>query len=252
MTGTPMDSPQGRTMVVAPTYQERDNIETFLRAVRAAVPQAQIVIVDDASPDGTAAAARELGGELGGITVLERPGKAGLGSAYRFGFAHAMQHGADRVVSIDVDASHDPAVIPLMLQRIDAGADVVIGSRYVAGGATVNWPWHRRMLSRWGNRYTAVWLGVHVKDCTSGFRVYHADTLAALEVGSTTAEGYAFLTELVRRLARLDRQVAEVPITFVDRQVGTSKMSWRIVVESMWLVTTWGVRDRWRRLRSQR
>lgn len=241
-----------RTVIVAPTYQERENIERFLRSVRAAVPDGEVVIVDDASPDGTAAAARELAAELGGISVVERPGKAGLGSAYRHGFAHVLARGVDVVVSMDVDASHDPRSIPAMLAAIEAGADAVIGSRYVAGGATVNWPLHRRLLSRWGNRYTAAWLGVSVRDCTSGFRAYRGDVLAALDVGSTTAEGYAFLTELVRRLARGRRRVAEVPITFADREVGTSKMSGRIIVESMWLVTTWGVRDRLARLQRRR
>ena len=241
-----------RTVIVAPTYQERENIERFLRAVRRAVPEGHVVIVDDASPDGTAQAARVLADELGQITVVERPGKAGLGSAYRHGFAHVLAHGADVVVSMDVDASHDPRAIPSMLQAVAAGADAVIGSRYVPGGSTVNWPVHRRLLSRWGNRYTARLLGVKVRDCTSGFRAYRADVLAAIDVTTTTAEGYAFLTELVRRLVREGRQVVEVPITFVDREVGTSKMSGRIIVESMFLVTTWGLRDRWCRWRTGR
>lgn len=239
------------TVVVAPTYQERENIERFLRGVRAAVPQARILIVDDASPDGTAAAARAIGEELGGVDVLERPGKAGLGSAYRHGFAEVLRDGAEVIVTMDVDASHDPAVIPAMLAALAGGADVVIGSRYVPGGATVDWPLHRRVLSRWGNRYTAALLGIDVADCTSGFRAYRGDVLSSIDAGSTTAEGYAFLTELVRRLVRDRRSVAEVPITFVDRQVGTSKMSGRIIVESMLLVTSWGVRDRLGRLRGR-
>lgn len=237
------------TVIVAPTYQERENIERFLRSVRAAVPDGHVLIVDDGSPDGTAAAARTLAEELGGIRVLERPGKAGLGSAYRHGFTEVLGAGYDQVVTMDVDASHDPRAIPAMVAALERGADAVIGSRYVAGGATVNWPLHRRLLSRWGNRYTAALLGVGVRDCTSGFRAYRADVLAALDAGTTTAEGYAFLTELVRRLVRQQRHLVEVPITFVDREVGVSKMSGRIIVESMWLVTTWGVRDRWNRRR---
>lgn len=239
--------PTGRVVIVAPTYQERDNIETFLRAVRSALPEGHVLIVDDGSPDGTARIARDLAEQLGQISVVERPGKAGLGSAYRHGFARVLADGAGIVVSMDVDGSHDPRVIPAMIAALANGADAVIGSRYVPGGATVDWPVHRRLLSRWGNRYTAAWLGVSVRDCTSGFRAYRADVLADLDAGSTSAEGYAFLTELVRRLARNGRRVDEVPISFVDRTVGTSKMSGRIIIESMWLVTTWGVRDRWDR-----
>lgn len=240
-----------RTVVVAPTYQERDNIETFLRSVRAALPDGEVLIVDDASPDGTADAARSLSKELGGITVLDRPGKAGLGSAYRHGFAEVLAGDADVVVTMDVDASHDPRVIPAMVAALLDGADAVIGSRYVPGGATVNWPLHRRLLSRWGNRYTALLLGIDVRDCTSGFRAYRAEVLSALEVHTTSAEGYAFLTELVRRLVRQRRHVVEVPITFADREIGVSKMSGRIIVESMWLVSTWGVRDRVDKLRGR-
>jgi dolichol-phosphate mannosyltransferase len=244
-----MDSPRRRVVVVAPTYQERGTVEGFLRHVRRTLPDAEVLIVDDASPDGTAEIARRVGAELGGVTVLERSGKAGLGSAYRHGFAHVAPLGFDIVVTMDVDASHNPDVIPSMLAALEAGADAVIGSRYVPGGATLNWPAHRRWLSRWGNRYTAWLLGVHVRDCTSGFRAYRSDILTSLDVISTSAEGYAFLTELARRLARQGRRVVEVPIIFADREVGESKMSGRIIAESMWLVTSWGLSDRWERRR---
>ena len=180
--------------------------------------------------------------------VLHRGGKAGLGSAYRHGFALALDEGYDVVVSMDVDFSHDPAVIPALLERVESGADAVIGSRYVRGGGTVNWPARRRLLSRWGNRYTASILRLPVRDCTSGFRAYRASALRAIDPSSTTAEGYAMLTEFVRRLVRGGYRVEEHPITFVDRQYGTSKMSGRIIAESMILVTGWGLRDVWTRL----
>ena len=147
------------------------------------------------------------------------------------------------IVSMDVDFSHDPDVLPELLRLIDVGADAVIGSRYVPGGATVDWPLHRRLLSRWGNRYTSFVLGLQVRDCTSGYRAYRAEALRAIDPGSTTAEGYAFLTELVRRLVRQGARVIETPIVFADRRYGESKMSGRIVVESMLLVTRWAIRD---------
>lgn len=239
-----------RTVIVLPTYNERENIDQFLRSVRAVDAALDVLVVDDDSPDGTANRARELGAELGGVCVLDRPAKEGLGSAYRAGFAHALADGYDVVVSMDADLSHDPAVIPAMLELVDAGADAVIGSRYVRGGGTTNWPLHRRLLSRWGNVYTRTALRLPARDCTSGFRAYTAGALRAIEPSTTRAEGYAFLTELVRRLDRTGHVVAETPITFRDRERGRSKMSGRIVVESMWLVTTWAVADVLRRRRA--
>jgi len=239
-------------LVVMPTYNERENVAAVLQAVRASVPSADILVVDDNSPDGTAKIVNETGESLGRIDLLQRPGKQGLGSAYRQGFSLALDRGYDVIVSMDVDFSHDPAVLPEMLRLIDAGADAVIGSRYVPGGATVDWPVHRRVLSRWGNRYTSLVLGLQIRDCTSGYRAYRADALAEIDPSSTTAEGYAFLTELVRRLVRSGRRVMETPIVFTDRRHGTSKMSSRIVAESMLLVTTWGARDILSRLRRRR
>lgn len=239
-------------LVVMPTYNERENVAAVLQAVRASVPSADILVVDDNSPDGTAKIVNETGESLGRIDLLQRPGKQGLGSAYRQGFSLALERGYDVIVSMDVDFSHDPAVLPEMLRLIDAGADAVIGSRYVPGGATVDWPVHRRVLSRWGNRYTSLVLGLQIRDCTSGYRAYRADALAEIDPSSTTAEGYAFLTELVRRLVRSGRRVMETPIVFTDRRHGTSKMSSRIVAESMLLVTKWGARDIVNRLRRRR
>jgi dolichol-phosphate mannosyltransferase len=232
-----------RTIVVLPTYNERENVAALLGSVRQVVPAADILVVDDSSPDGTAEVVEELAAELGQIKLFRRPGKQGLGSAYREGFAIALDEGYDVIVSMDVDLSHDPAALPDLLALVATGADAVIGSRYVPGGATVDWPLHRRLLSRWGNRYTSLVLGLQVRDCTSGYRAYRADALRAIEPGTTAAEGYAFLTELVRRLVNRGFRVMETPIVFRDRRHGTSKMSGRIVVESMLLVTRWGVGD---------
>lgn len=238
-----------RIAVVSPTYNERENIAWFLQAVRTALPQAEIFVIDDNSPDGTGGDADRLAEELGSITVVHRVGKKGLGSAYRHGFDLAIASGFDVVVSMDVDRSHDPEVLPAMVAAVEQGADIVVGSRYVAGGSTVNWPLHRRLLSSWGNRYTGAVLGLTVNDCTSAYRAYRADVLHAINPNSTRAEGYAFLTELLRRAQFQGRAVVEVPIRFVDRHYGDSKMSSRIIAESMLLVTGWGVRDALRKLR---
>ena len=241
-----------RPIVVLPTYNERENIAPYLRSLRAVGDDIDVLVVDDGSPDGTADLARALGEELGGVQVLVRASKDGLGSAYRAGFAQVLSEGYDVVVSMDADLSHDPAVIPEMLRLIDDGADAVIGSRYVTGGGTTDWPVRRQMLSKWGNAYTRRVLGLPTRDCTSGFRAYRSSALAAIEPGTTGAEGYAFLTELVRRLSHRGYRVVETPIIFRDRTLGTSKMSGRIIVESMLLVTRWGVQDRLRRLARRR
>ena len=231
--------------VVLPTYNESENIARLLTQLRQVLPDSRLYVVDDNSPDGTGDIAERCAVELGGIEVLHRPGKQGLGSAYRQGFTHVIAQGADIVVSMDVDFSHDPLSIPAMLAAIDAGSDAVIGSRYVNGGGTKNWPLHRRLLSRWGNLYTGAVLGVKVRDCTSGFRAYRASALASIAPETTKAEGYAFLSELVVRLSRRGMKISEVPILFIDRENGTSKMSGRIIAESMLLVTRWGISHRW-------
>lgn len=248
-----------RAVIVLPTYNERENIPAFLNAVRA-VPLGRdavldVLIVDDSSPDGTAEVARQAATELDGApdrnagttSVLVRPGKQGLGSAYRHGFATVLANGDgpayEVVISMDADLSHDPQVIPAMLARLADGADLVVGSRYVRGGGTTDWPVRRQLLSKWGNAYTRFVLGLSTRDCTSGYRAYRAGALAAVDPESTAAEGYAFLTELVRRLTRAGYKVTETPIVFRDRMAGRSKMSGRIIAESMLLVTRWGVRD---------
>ena len=240
-----------RTIVVVPTYNEVGNVARLLAAVCREAPSADVLIVDDSSPDGTAELAEATAAELGQVKVMRRPGKQGLGSAYRDGFKVAMDEGYEIVVSMDVDFSHDPAVIPAMVALVEQGADAVVGSRYVPGGRTVNWPIHRRFLSKWGNRYAAFMLGLEVRDCTSGFRAYRSGALRSIDPSSTTAEGYAFLTELVRRLDAGGHSIVETPITFVDRERGASKMSRAIILESMLLVTRWGLTDRVRRLRER-
>lgn len=235
-----------RTLVVLPTYNEAENIVDFVGAVRRAAPDADVLVVDDNSPDGTGLLADQMASTDPSISVLHRTEKAGLGAAYRHGFSVAFERGYDVIVSMDSDFSHDPTVIPTMLARIAEGADVVVGSRYVHGGGTIDWPFRRQMLSKWGNRYTGMVLGVKVRDCTSGFRAYRASSLEAAHPGGTTAEGYAFLTELVYRLSSRGARVVETPIIFRDRERGVSKMSGRIIVESMLLVTGWGLRDRLR------
>lgn len=245
-------SPAMRAVVLVPTYDEVDNIEAMLRALRLAAPDAGIVVIDDASPDGTAEVAERVGGELGRVDVLRRAGKDGLGNAYRAGFAHALDRGDDVLVTIDADFSFDPTLVPVLLEEITAGADVVVGSRYVPGGSAPDWPLHRRALSRYGNRYTCWVLGLPVRDATSGFRAYRASALQAIDYGTTRANGYAFMTELALRLAASGAAITEVPIEFRDRQRGTSKMSGRIILESMGRVTWWGGREGLRRLRGRR
>jgi dolichol-phosphate mannosyltransferase len=238
-----------RTVIVLPTYNERDNIGPYLEALREVSSDIDVLVVDDNSPDGTADLARTLGEQLGGVRVLVRPDKDGLGSAYRAGFRQVLDEGYDVVISMDADLSHDPVAIPEMLALLDDGADAVIGSRYVVGGGTTDWPVRRQLLSKWGNTYTRTVMRLDARDCTSGYRAYRAAALRAIEPDSTGAEGYAFLTELVRRLTRRGFRIAETPIVFRDRTRGKSKMSGRIIVESMLLVTRWGLTDLTRRRR---
>ncbi|MGH9189451.1 MAG: polyprenol monophosphomannose synthase [Acidimicrobiales bacterium] len=233
-----------RTMVVLPTFQEAENIAEVLRRLKDAVPHAHVLVVDDSSPDGTSDVAKAEGHALGGVDVVTRPSKLGLGSAYRLGFREAVDRGFEILVEMDSDLSHDPSALPALLAAITDGADLAIGSRYVPGGAIPNWPLYRRMLSRWGNRYAAAALRLDVADATSGFRAYRAGLMASIELDSVRADGYGFQIEMAYRVARAGGRIRELPITFVDRRRGTSKMSYRIVVEAMALVTWWGLRDR--------
>jgi glycosyltransferase involved in cell wall biosynthesis len=233
-----------RAVVVLPTYNEAENIADVLRLVRKIVPDAGILVVDDASPDGTADLVESVAAEIGDAQVLRRDGKRGLGSAYRDGFALAVAEGAEVLVEMDSDLSHDPGDLPALLAAVEHGADLAIGSRYVPGGSIPNWSWHRVMLSRWGNRYAAGLLGLAVNDATAGFRAYRATALQTINLAGVRAEGYAFQIEMTYRLVRRGGRVVEVPIAFIDRTRGISKMSSRIVVEALGLVTWWAARDR--------
>jgi dolichol-phosphate mannosyltransferase len=233
-----------RTLVIIPTYLEAENIADVLGQVRSVVPHVHLLVVDDASPDGTADLARAAAEELGQVDVLARAGKGGLGGAYRAGFQRAFREGYEVVVQMDADLSHPPDRLPALLAELDEGADIAIGSRYVKGGATANWPLVRRLLSRTANIYASLMLGLGVRDATAGFRAYRADILQLVEASATKATGYGFQLELSYRAHRLGARIVEVPITFNDRVRGVSKMSWHIIGEAMSLVAWWAVRDR--------
>jgi glycosyltransferase involved in cell wall biosynthesis len=233
-----------RVLVVIPTYQERANIASVLHRVLGAVPEAHVLVVDDGSPDGTADVAADVAAARGHIDVLRRDSKSGLGDAYRAGFAWGLAHGYDIFVEIDADLSHDAGDLPSLLRAIDDGADLVIGSRYVAGGSTRGWSAKRRWLSQAGNAYARLLLGLHVRDATSGYRAYTRRALEAIDASESDATGYGFQIELTARVSRCGGRIREVPIEFCDRAYGTSKMSARIAFEAMWLVTRWAYLDR--------
>lgn len=237
-----------RTLVVMPTYDEADNIVEAMTRVRRAVPDADILVVDDNSPDGTADLARAAAAELGQIDVLDRPKKDGLGNAYRHGFRVGFDRGYERLVQMDADLSHEASDLPALLAALDDGAVAVIGSRYVPGGSIPHWPWYRRALSKWGNRYACAVLGMTIRDATAGYRAYDADTLAVIDVFSTRAKGYGFQIETAYRISKSGGRLAEVPVAFIDRVRGQSKMSLSVMVEELALVTWWGLRDRVRKL----
>ena len=230
-----------RLLVVLPTYNEVMNVQNMLRTLRGVVPDAHVLVVDDASPDATADAAQRVADELGQITILRREGKSGLGGAYRAGFTWGLSQGYDTFVEIDCDFSHDPAALPSLL-RAAHEHDVVIGSRYVPGGRIPKWKLSRRILSRGGNQYASVMLGLGVADSTAGYRIYSESALRKIDYESVTADGYGFQIEMTYRARRGGASIAEVPISFSDRKLGVSKMSSTIVYEALWLVTKWAVR----------
>lgn len=245
-------APPPRVLVISPTYCEAENIEEFLRRVRGGLADADILVVDDASPDGTADLVEQIGAQLGRVEVLRRTGKQGLGPAYRAGFAEGIRRGYDVLVEIDADLSHDPAELEAFMAAIADGADLVIGSRYVRGGSIPHWPLVRRVISRVGCAYAAFALHVGLHDVTSGYRAYRSEVLQAVGYEHTRANGYAFQIELAYRLVQCGATVVELPIAFTDRTRGISKMSLGIAIEAMVLLTRWGLTDlvrgrRWRR-----
>ncbi len=225
-----------RVTVVVPTFNEAGNIETLVSAVRQVLPRASILVVDDGSPDGTADLADALGATLGNVEVVRRTSKDGLGAAYRFGLRHAIEQGAEICVQMDADLSHDPAALPALVAVVEHGADLAVGSRYVPGGITLNWPRRRRTVSRWGNRYAAGVLGLAVNDVTAGYRAYRSTALERMKFDSVQAEGYGFQIEMTYRLVRLGGSIVEFPITFRDRMAGESKFSGSIIREAFGLV----------------
>jgi dolichol-phosphate mannosyltransferase len=228
-------------LVVVPTYNEAENIDRVLRRIRAAMSEATVLVVDDGSPDGTADLAELVGKELGDVEVMRRHGKSGLGSAYRAGFRWGLERGFDAFVEMDADLSHEPEALPGLVAALSGGCELAVGSRYVPGGVIPNWAWHRRLLSRGGNVYASSVLGLGVSDSTSGFRAYAATVLRRIELDRIRADGYGFQIEMTYEAKRAGATVVEVPIRFVDRVEGESKMSMFIVVEAFGLVTWWGL-----------
>ena len=232
--------PGGRVLVVVPTYDERLNLEPVVRRVRAAVPSADVLVVDDASPDGTGEIADRLAAGDAQVHVLHRVGKQGLGSAYLAGFGWGLQRDYDVLVEMDADGSHQPEQLPDLLAAL-ADADLVLGSRWVPGGSVVNWPRSRELLSRGGNTYVRVALGLGLRDATGGVRAFRREALDKLDLDAVASQGYCFQVDLARRAVSQGLRVVEVPIEFVEREHGVSKMSGAIVREALWRVTVWGL-----------
>ncbi len=237
----------GRILVIIPTYNERDNVTRIVSRVRAAVPEAHVLVADDNSPDGTGVIADEMSASDDHVHVMHRLGKEGLGAAYLAGFSWALERDFDVVVEMDADGSHQPEQLHLLLDALRE-ADLVLGSRWVPGGSVVNWPKSRELLSRGGNWYTRRALGMPLQDATGGYRAFRADTLRQLDLHGVGSAGYIFQVDLAYRALHRGLVVKEVPIEFVEREVGDSKMNQKIVTEALWRVTVWGFRDRTRKV----
>ncbi|MGY1605334.1 polyprenol monophosphomannose synthase [Geodermatophilus sp. SYSU D00815] len=231
-------------LVVIPTYNEAENVERIVERLLDAVPTAHALVVDDGSPDGTGEVAEKIAGHEPRVHVLRRQGKAGLGPAYVAGFRWGRDRGYDVLVEMDADGSHAPEQLPTLLAALDGGADLVLGSRFVAGGAVVDWPVHRLLLSRAGNAYTRWALRLPLRDATGGYRAVRGDLVDRLPFDEVASQGYCFQVDWVWRAWRSGARVVEVPITFVERTLGRSKMSASIVAEALVRVTAWGLRDR--------
>jgi dolichol-phosphate mannosyltransferase len=232
-----------RGLVVIPTYDEAENIQHVLDRVRACVPEFEVLVVDDSSPDGTGELAEKVAANDERVHVLHRTSERGLGAAYLAGFAWGLERGFDVLVEMDADGSHLPEQLPRLLGALP-GADLVLGARWVPGGRVVNWPRRRQLLSRGGNAYVRLALGLAVRDATGGYRVFRRSTLEGLDLGSVASQGYCFQVDLARRAVEAGFVVVEVPITFVEREHGYSKMSGDIVREALVRVSVWGVRHR--------
>ncbi|HSL73481.1 MAG TPA: polyprenol monophosphomannose synthase [Ilumatobacteraceae bacterium] len=232
-----------RTLIIVPTHNEASNITTVLDRIRASVPDADVLVVDDQSTDDTRRLVSERAADDARVRLETREVKRGLGDAYLHAFAIGLREGYDALVEIDADLSHDPAALPMMLDLADRGIALVIGSRYIPGGSVIGWPRRRTWLSRWGNRYAGFVLGLALNDATSGYRVYRADTLRTIGIDGVQADGYGFQIEMTYRAVQAGLSVVEVPIAFRDRVAGTSKMHRGIVIEAFRLVTLWGLRD---------
>jgi dolichol-phosphate mannosyltransferase len=243
--------PLGSVLVIIPTYNEADNLQPIVARVRASVPEAHILVADDNSPDGTGEIADKLASRDGRLHVLHREGKEGLGAAYLAGFRWGIDNGYGVLVEMDADGSHQPEELPRLLTALK-GADLVLGSRWVPGGRVVNWPRSREYLSRGGSTYSRLLLDVPVRDVTGGYRAFRADALKGLGMDAVASQGYCFQVDLAHRAVRAGYHVVEVPITFVERVRGDSKMSRDIVAEALWRVTAWGVQGRVRKLLGRR
>jgi dolichol-phosphate mannosyltransferase len=230
-------------LVIIPTYNEVENITSIVGRVRTAVPDAHVLVADDNSPDGTGKVADELAAGDDHVQVLHRQGKEGLGAAYLAGFRWGMEHGYGVLVEMDADGSHQPEELPRLLTALK-GADLVLGSRWVPGGRVVNWPKSREFISRGGSTYSRLLLDLPLRDITGGFRAFRRETLEGLGLDEVASQGYCFQVDLARRAVKAGYHVVEVPITFVERVHGDSKMSRDILVEALWRVTSWGVTER--------
>jgi len=236
-----------RVLVVTPTYNERDNLETFVRSVHDVLPEAHVLVVDDASPDGTGDIADGLSAGDPRVRVLHRPGKLGIGSAYLDGFRLGLGEGYDVICEMDTDLSHDPKYLPAFLRAIEDGADLVIGSRNITGGSVAGWGPGRHFISKGGSLYARTILGLGVRDLTSGFKAFRREVLEAIDLDRVRSEGYSFQIELTYRALLRGFRVTEVPIVFVDRRAGKSKMSRRIFLEAVrmvWKLRFDALRDR--------
>jgi len=236
--------PLGKVVVIIPTYNERENLEQIAARVHGSVPGADILVVDDNSPDGTGDLADKLASNDSRIHVLHRQGKNGLGSAYIAGFGWGLEHGYGAMVEMDADGSHQPEELPELLAALGQGADLVIGSRWVPGGSVSNWPKSRELLSRGANLYTRLMLGMAVRDATGGFRAYRAATLRAIALDQVLSQGYCFQVDLTLRTVQAGLTVVEVPISFTERTRGASKMSRAVIGEALLRVTQWGLARR--------